>query len=226
MSSILKALKRLEHEKVTRKPDSFRIDSEILRAKAPRRLISPSGAYLAAIALFLCGSGVTYLSMRRHDLPQSFQPAQSPKAEIKAAPPAAVVRAPKIEKSTTVLVPRQKNLMNSVLERTKAPLAYIRKTAAPQQSIPEKTALNAPRIVRSEQKSPAPFATPVLPAAPAVLKVGGIAFQEGSVNNAAFVNGVLVSKSSMIEGARVEEIQRDRVRFSRGSERFEILLEK
>lgn len=226
MSSILKALKRLEHEKVTRKPDSFRIDSEILRAKAPRRLISPSGAYLAAIALFLCGSGITYLSMRRHDLPQSFQPAQSPKAEIKAAPPAAVVRAPKIEKSVTVLAPRPKNLINSALERAKAPIAYIRKSAAPHQSIPEDTTVSVPRTVRPELKAPAALAAPVLPAVPALLKVGGIAFQEGSVNNAAFVNGVLVSKSSLIEGARVEEIQKDRVRFSRGSERFEILLEK
>jgi hypothetical protein len=30
----------------------------------------------------------------------------------------------------------------------------------------------------------------------------------------------------VIEGARVEEIQKDRVRFSRGGERFEIILDK
>jgi len=66
-----------------------------------------------------------------------------------------------------------------------------------------------------------PVATPVKP----VLKVHGIAFQDGA-ESAAVVNGVTVSNGSVIEGARVEEIQKDRVRFSRGGETFDIILDK
>jgi type II secretory pathway component PulC len=69
-----------------------------------------------------------------------------------------------------------------------------------------------------------PFAPPVIPANP-VLKVHGIAFQDGA-DSVAVVNGITVSNGSVIEGARVEEIQKDRVRFSRGAEKFEIILDK
>jgi general secretion pathway protein B len=42
----------------------------------------------------------------------------------------------------------------------------------------------------------------------------------------AVVNGIPVSNGSVVEGARVEDIQRDRVRFSYGGERFEVTLGK
>lgn len=67
----------------------------------------------------------------------------------------------------------------------------------------------------------APAVTPVK----AVLKVHGIAFQDGA-ESAAVVNGITVSNGSVIEGAKVEEIQKDRVRFSRGGEMFDIILDK
>ncbi len=54
----------------------------------------------------------------------------------------------------------------------------------------------------------------------------GIAFQDGGTDSVAVVNGAAVSKGSVIEGARVEEILKDRVKFSRGSEKFEIILDK
>jgi type II secretory pathway component PulC len=67
----------------------------------------------------------------------------------------------------------------------------------------------------------APLVTPVKP----VLKVHGIAFQDGA-ESVAVINGIAVSKGSVIEGARVEEILKDRVRLSRGGETFEIILDK
>lgn len=234
MSSILKALKKLEHEKVVRKPDSFRIDSEILRARSPRRFISPSGASLAAIALFLCGSGITYLSMRRHDVPVAFQPAQSPRMEVKAAPTTVVIRPPKTENSSTNRIPQQHAIMphkNSRQERIGVPTTYLSETIAPRQSLPEKAPVSVPpvsvsNIVRPELTSPSPLTGAVTTAAPALIKVDGIAFQGGSANSAAVVNGTVVSKNSMIGGVKVEEIQKDRVRFSRGADKFEILLDK
>lgn len=78
------------------------------------------------------------------------------------------------------------------------------------------------------ESKPAVSAVPLSAAPPkiAVLKVDGIAFQDGTAEGVAVVNGVAVSKGSEIEGARVEEIQKDCVRFSRGAEKFEIILDK
>jgi type II secretory pathway component PulC len=90
-----------------------------------------------------------------------------------------------------------------------------------------KSAETVPQAVTAEPESVSPSA-PVVPLVPPprpVLKVDGIAFQDGA-DSVAVINGVTVSKGSVIEGARVEEIQKDRVRFSRGGERFEIILDK
>ena len=59
-----------------------------------------------------------------------------------------------------------------------------------------------------------------------LIKVNGIAFQGNGPGSVAVVNGVPVANGSMIEGARVEDIQKDRVRFSYGGEKFEVDLGK
>src|ERR1039457_2422419 len=93
MSSILKALKKLEHEKSARKPDSFRIDAEILRGGASRSFFS-TGASLAAIALFLCGGGATYVYMKHDKAPAPVQPSQVSKKELNGEPSTATTLLP------------------------------------------------------------------------------------------------------------------------------------
>jgi len=90
-----------------------------------------------------------------------------------------------------------------------------------------KSAEIVPQVVPAEPKSVSPFVptAPLVPPTRPVLKVNGIAFQDGA-DSVAVINGVTVSNGSVIEGARVEEIQKDRVRFSRGGERFDIILDK
>src|SRR6185369_2108087 len=63
MSSILKALKKLEDEKIARKPDSIKLDAEILHDNASPRF-SLLGIALTAALLFVCGSAATYLYMK------------------------------------------------------------------------------------------------------------------------------------------------------------------
>jgi general secretion pathway protein B len=217
MSSILKALQKLEQEKAARKPDSFRIDAEILRGGGQQRRFFSTGASLAAIALFLCGVGATYLFMKHEQTPAPVQQSQSgrkvyptvsatpfpvttiPVAEPHSGPPAKGISAPQ-KKSRSV-------------------------EQQPTRSV--KSAEIVPQVVPVEPKSvspsepPAPLVPPIRP----VLKVNGIAFQDGA-DSVAVINGVTVSNGSVIEGARVEEIQKDRVRFSRGGERFDIILDK
>jgi type II secretory pathway component PulC len=98
----------------------------------------------------------------------------------------------------------------------------------PQPNRSAKSAEIVPPAVPPEPEpvvSPTAPGVPLVPPARPVLKVDGIAFQDGA-ESVAVINGVTVSNGSVIEGARVEEIQKDRVRFSRGGERFEIILDK
>lgn len=224
MSSILKALKKLEQEKTSRKPDSFRIDAEILRG-ASRRSYFSSGVFLAAVALFLCGVGATYVFMKRHEVPMAVPPSQTPTTETNAGTPAVTGRSPEsVKQGAAESVPHEKPGVKTEPDRFPAP--SLRTKPAQQQLQPQKP------IEAGAQPDSKPVPPPVTPPTvvttpgPAVLKVHGIAFQDGSAGGVAVVNGVAVSKGSVVEGARVEEIQADRVKFSRGGEMFEIFLDK
>jgi len=228
MSSILKALKKLEHEKAARKPDSFRIDAEILRGGSSHSFFS-KGATLAAIALFLCGSGATYLFMKRQGVPEPVRPSQTSTTEVKAGSPTAVVLPPESDKSAPDPIPHLTTPLKSRsgFERAEPPKPSSRIKVPSLQLQPEKqTEGNKPRNEHAEPKPALPAAAPPAAPTPPLLKVHGIAFQDGGANGVAVVNGVAVSKGSIIEGARVEEIQKDRVRFSRGGEAFDIILDK
>jgi general secretion pathway protein B len=92
----------------------------------------------------------------------------------------------------------------------------------------EKQTVGTSRAVQPESKPVPPVvASPaIVTSGPPLLKVQGIAFQDGSATGVAVVNGIAVSKGSVIEGVRVEEIQNDRVMFSRDGKKFEIILDK
>jgi general secretion pathway protein B len=223
MSSILTALKKLEHEKTARKPDSFKIDAEILRGGSSRRSFS-KGALLTALILFLCGGGATYLFMKHGNQLEPLRQSQIFKTEVKgessldnpqlsvsmrpaetspARPSAPIISLPEKREYSPRSIEKQQNQRVQSAENITQPAS----------SEPPKGFVSTP-----------PFAPPVIPANP-VLKVHGIAFQDGA-DSVAVVNGITVSKGSVIEGARVEEIQKDRVRFSRGAEKFEVDLDK
>jgi general secretion pathway protein B len=75
------------------------------------------------------------------------------------------------------------------------------------------------------EKPIAPALPEALPAPP-VLKVTGIGWQKDNADRLAIVNGKAVSEGAVVEGARVEEIFPDRVRFSFNDKAFEIPLGK
>lgn len=223
MSSILKALKKLEQEKAVRKPDSFRIDSEILRGNVDRRPVT-TGASLAAIVLFLCGVAVTYLIMRQDSAsaPQSHTPTIETRGETSSA--ATLLPVPL--KTATEPQARLPEKMSSTVDEPLPPSRPAGKqqppiqkpSEAPLKPAPPPAPLPAVSTVPSTQPA-TPLPVPVKP----VLKVLGIAYQEGT-ESAAMINGVTVTKGSVIEGVRVEEIKKDRVTFSQSGETFEIIL--
>ena len=61
-------------------------------------------------------------------------------------------------------------------------------------------------------------------AAPADIKLSGIAWQEERRARRAVVNGFLMKEGGIVSGARITDIYQDRVRFSLSGNSFEIPL--
>ena len=226
MSSILKALKKLEHDKAVRRPDTFRIDADILQGTPPRSS-SSMRVIAAAIAIFSCGVTATYIYMQPTRQPAAGKPPRVSINEGTVGPATAIVphvdAPPTGEKGTRPAEERSRRSEQVIPVAEKTPFPP-RQTDRYRRTDPVEA---VPRDLPPEPKpvsSPATPATAALPAKP-LLKVHGIAFQDGA-DSMAVINGKTVSNGSMIEGVRVEEILKDRVRFSRGGERFEIILDK
>lgn len=221
MSSILEALKKLETENAARR-DSLRIDAEILRTP-PLPRISPIGIALAAALLFVCGGTVTYVYLNRNrpapplsrhaPLPQNARVDASRQSEY-PAPTDAAPDTPETERRPVpspdgVGLHRHPSVL--VTPRTQVfPAPGGAGTSAVRAPTPEKTG-------RLSQQVPTPSAP--------TLRVDGIAFQDGT-DGVAVVNGVPVSRGASIEGARVDEVQRDRVLFSHGGKKIEVFMGK
>jgi general secretion pathway protein B len=227
MSSILKALKRLEHEKASRKPDSFNINADILKSSSSRK-ISSVGVIFAACAVFACGSFAAYLYLKNTMSPASvISTSPAPKPEIRAETKIVTV----IPSEQPVILPADQNMVQPkvAVPVTVKTIPSLQPTVQFHQQQSVKSAETAPQSLKqTADPKPLPSSTSSVnpPAKPTALKLDGIAFQDGGVDSLAVINGTSVSKGSMIEGAKVEEVLKDRVRFSRGVDTFEIILDK
>ena len=228
MSSILKALKKLEDEKATHKPDTLKIDSDILRVESPQRY-STTGVVLAALLLFAGGSIATYMFMKQEAAPvavnnKPMQPSESTQLSPKVPVPAAgEIKAERLP-VTIEIVPAQRS------ETTRlAPPKRQRQTATAK-SAADGTPLQHNTQLKNDEQKKIPTVTAVQPTAVTntvpVLMVNGIAYQDGIADSVAVVNGVPVAGGSMVEGAKVEVVQKDRVRFSYKGETFDVPLGK
>lgn len=223
MSSILKALKKLENDKKYIKPEQIGIDARILQER-PSSRFSPTAAVLIAVALFVCGGGATYYYLR-HTTNDRVPLQTSPSGrEAMINPPVAPDIPPAVQERA---------------QQKRPPLPVSSKPAitGDTQSRPRVVPPRAPQPPQPEQKHESvsgtaatrPVPAPSVPTDAASrpnLTINGIAFQDGGSDNLAVINGITVNVGTVIEGVRVEDIQKDRVRFSRGSEKFEILLNK
>lgn len=227
MSSILKALKKLEDEKTTRRPDTLKIDSDILRTDSTPRY-STAGIILVALLLFAGGSVATYLYMK-----QGFSPGvagtKTPSAitrTVQSPPPVSAVPEIKTEQlpeAITVVPTRQSGPSKAVPPKPQKQTAPVKsaRVGVIRPVVPVKP--DEPRRIPTSTSVQQPAAVTAVP----TLKVHGIAFQgSSSTDNVAVVNGAPVSNGSTIEGVKVEDIQKDRVRFSYKGETFDIPLGK
>jgi len=212
MSSILKALKKLEEEKSARTPDALKIDTEILRGGTPSRF-PYLNVTLLAVLFFACGAVFAYLYAKRGTQP----------AGNVSAPP-----------SQQALPSTEKPRKAMPAEDRVAPVVQVEPPHLPAKNASHAKPLKhgrpaAPAVTGPSKPGPAvvPAAAPAAPAKRIpTLKVDGIAYHFGSADSLAVVNGTTVYVGAMVEGARVEEIGKDRIRFSYEGERFEVPLGK
>ena len=218
MSSILKALKKLEQEKAAARHTPVRIDAEILRT-APTNRVSPMAIALAAALLFICGGTVTYTYVNMNRNRHAHTP--PPRAMVPLGSVGEVPRHPTPSPVASVLPDssiQERNPVSAPLHPSSMP------RSRPVDQQPPKTAGGAGENVR-HTATEKPLSNNHADSTPSVptLRVDGIAFQDGA-DGVAVVNGVPVSKGSSIEGVRVDEVQRDRVLFSHGGRKIEVFM--
>jgi general secretion pathway protein B len=231
MSSILKALQKLEQEKANRPDRGMDVAKGIVvgRRPAPRPVwVVPAGMVGVAVLAVL----LTYTLMGGF---VSREPASAKPVTFPAAAGQPPTTAAPSSLPTTII--REENIPTEsrpTITKRAAAGTPVRSTDPPFPIAPPIDAAPPPSLTAS----PAASSEPVDPARnespqdktggarrPAI-KVSGIAWQKDSTARLAVVNGISVTEGSMVEGARVEGISPDRVRFSYKDEKFDVSLGK
>ncbi len=195
----MKALKRLEDHQVMHQPDEMKIVPEIILPRSSRP-ISTASKLLVALLLMACGSTATYLFMKQDRVPAAVSlktAAVSSQQKQLAVPPVPEVKTEQLQEAI-IVVPAVDTRQN--------------KPAVPTKRVPP--------IMPIEPPLPAPSRAKTVP----TLRVNGIAYQNGSADSMAVINGVPVLTGATIEGVTVEEVQKDRVLFQYNGEKFGIPL--
>ena len=212
MSSILEALKKLEDEKAARLSGAGNMTGKVVKSQRRTRQRPlwwlPAGmavaSVIAAIATYAVMGGFSTggVPARSPVVAPALQPQSVPTPAAHPSPP--VVPSPAVR--GRVPSPRQSS---------PAARQALRENAATQ-----------PRPFPSHEEKPVAPPQPASVAEPPSLKISGIGWQKDGADRLAIVNGRAVSEGSVIEGARVEEIYPDRVRFSIAGRTFEIPIGK
>ena len=234
MSSILKALKKLEEEQARREGGGGDIARDILRGAQRRR--GPRGWWLLPVGLV--GGGVAVFAAfgllsrtpnqgGRTTIPASEKanraenPLQAPLTETHEA----VVTGAAQRNATSPTAPAAQPAAGSGARR---PPSEARASSVPPASMAGERAAAPNREVSvpvAEEASDIDRETePIAGGESADLVLSGIALQDGNATGMAIINGLPVMEGTVIEGARVEAVLSDRVRLERGGEVFELLL--
>jgi hypothetical protein len=215
MSSILNALKKLERDKTARTQDSLKIEAEILRGGSTPR--SPYLLYtsLVAVLFFVCGGAATYMYVKNGKSVTDAQQAATGASSGATSNPSPQAQAVQVIHVATrkhqVKEPGVKAPPSSLLAKLPARL-----TARSAPTVPS-TGTGHPAVVAAQ--APPSVAAETAPRIP-TLKVDGIAYHMGSAESLAVINGVTAYVGAVIEGAKVEEIGKDWIRFSYGGEKL------
>lgn len=218
MSSILKALKKVEKDQNIAKPKTL---AAVSNTSSDSQRNSSTKLLISGLTLFALGGGfVYYLTTLSSKKPVVYSNASEPaknalsqrKEPEEPATPKAV---------STVTVQPQKDSTTLFDTKVSQPQPTARQV---QTSKHQRTDNNVP--VPSKSGKAAITSGSAQTATELSLEVNGIAYQGENGDSIAVVNGVSVSKRSVIEGVTVQEIHQDRVTFNRGGKIFDVELGK
>jgi hypothetical protein len=212
MSFILKALKKLENEKVARKAAPVEINSAIL---APDGDSSPGrgGVWLIVplVLIVVAGAGTVFYFTHRKP---------STVSEVQNAEPKPASAVQPVSSLPTIQPQVDKPSKNSASINT-----IDRQQAMPRPREPEKRPIKA-HLQNDSVPSSVSEAQPSFGAATQELAVSGIALQDDPAESMAVVNGVLVKSGMNVGGVVVDRIFLDRVKFKGSGGTFEVYLTK
>lgn len=234
MSYILDALKKLEseREKKSRADGMVSISGALLRDE-PRRTSSGVAWKVAAVVVIasLVTFGTTWFVLRadkrrEHPMPPPALTAPVARATPPVAPTPAVpvpqpapVAPPAVSAGPSAPAPRHQVAKPTAMAPA-APVADDDDAPPPPKKKSQrfKTQKNEAEVPPVEAQVTAPQA---VIAPPGDIKVSGIAWQDGRSARRAVINGFLLHEGSEVSGARITEILKDRVRFSKGDKVFD-----
>jgi general secretion pathway protein B len=207
MSSILKALKKLEQEKELRGRGSFDIARGISR-DLPRSSAKPRWVIPLAVASAAVAASLATFTLISFFPPEPLKPASATGQHEESRP--SVVKVP-----GRSLSPAAGSGVSPGKVDRPADVALQRGFTGgkPVYVTPPADEIGPVQLSKPSTDLPIPL-----------LHLTGIAWQKDSSDRVAVVNGISVTEGVMVEGARVEEIFQDRVRFSFEKQTFDVVL--
>ncbi|MDD2272529.1 MAG: hypothetical protein PHP95_07875 [Desulfuromonadaceae bacterium] len=220
MSSILKALKKLEHEKTGRFPESLNISSDILRPNEAHQSFSPLTILLFSLIIFGGGAAATFLFLNNDITPKAINKSQQ------------VIRTENdhttdsLPAGITETLPHEIEVVPAKSRPGEERHTAQHKTVLEVNSAANNRSTKVEETKTIKQETTAAVSSEHVAAARTapVLRVNGIAFQNRGAESVAIVNGIAVTREAVIEGATVVDVRNDRVLFKYNGEPFEILL--
>jgi len=248
MSSILKALEKVEESQATRRDGGaggFRKGRE----RRPVWVMPAAvlgGAAVAALVTFAAMGGFSHLAAPVSELTAVAKPAATVVAPLYPAtepPGARPEQTTEVQPVEIVVVPTPEASPAPVAKLPTGPAVKAAANAArvgagavrvvPASTVRPSAVRAAPVKAAPRQTAPAPVqAIPVVePAAQAStekprqeIRVTGIAWQKDSASSVAIINGRSLQQGGMVEGFKVERIFEDKVVLSGGSGKLEVPL--
>ncbi|RQW78292.1 MAG: hypothetical protein EHM51_00250 [Geobacter sp.] len=219
MSFILKALKKLEQEKAERRPGPADLETAILSGGRSRESAPRLFKWSVIVITFIAGGGLMYLLMHAGPGKSNVSQNQAVVADVPTAVHAPVAASAPQPAATGMEPGRPTAPQEEALRGGSVPVR-------PRLQKPPEAASTSRRNVRADVPltSPAPQEADAPP--PAGIKVNGIALQDDPGESVAVINGALFKKGMSVEGARLEEIFHDRVKFSGRGGTFQVQLSK
>ena len=221
MSYILDALKKIEHEKGKKaRPDGrVNISGDLFqeRSRPPSRAGIWKIVLLIAAVCIVTGATTWFVLLGGGRKSTAVvRPA--------AAPPPAPVNPPVVVPAVPLPVQTQPVPVAVPPVPPSAPVP-----AAPKNTETAGGEDSSPREARRSKKQikaqvPSPYPKQAVPTVqpPADIKLSGIAWQDERAARRVVINGFLLKEGAVVSGAKIIEIQADRVRFSTASGQFEI----